>query len=64
MPWQTPKDLNLYHVVGKKKMKFIDAKYQTKVKYWTQKNCLQDSTRKMTFYNKPMQLLFSHLSHV
>jgi hypothetical protein len=38
----TLQDLNLYHVVEKKKMKSIDAIYQVEVGYWAQKNFLQD----------------------
>jgi hypothetical protein len=39
---KTPKNLNLYPKVGKKEMKFIDAKYQVEVEYWVGKNGLQD----------------------
>jgi hypothetical protein len=42
MACQIPKDLNLYVAIGKKKMKFIDVVYQTKVKYWAQRNFLHD----------------------
>jgi hypothetical protein len=31
----------LYPEVGKKKMKFIDAKYQVQMGYWAKKNGLQ-----------------------
>ncbi len=37
----TLKNLNLYPEVGKKKMKFIDAKYQVQMGYWAKKNGLQ-----------------------
>jgi hypothetical protein len=39
---RTPKDLDLYPKVGKKKMKFINAKYQVHVGCWVRKNSLQD----------------------
>lgn len=42
MPCQTPKDLDLYLEVGKKEMKFINAKYPIQVGYWARKNGLQD----------------------
>jgi hypothetical protein len=42
MACQTPKDLNLYPIIGKKEMKSIDAKYQAEVGYWAHKNFLHD----------------------
>jgi hypothetical protein len=39
---RTPKDLNLYPKFGKKKMKFVDAKYQVHVGCWARKTGSQD----------------------
>jgi hypothetical protein len=41
MAYQTPHDLNLYHVVGNKEMKSIDVEYQVQVGYWATRNHLQ-----------------------
>jgi hypothetical protein len=42
MAYQTPQDLDLYLVVGKKEMKFIDVEYQVQVGCWATKNHLRD----------------------
>jgi hypothetical protein len=42
MACQTPEDLDLYLVVGKKEMKSIDAEYQVQVGYWATRNHLRD----------------------
>jgi hypothetical protein len=42
MACQTPQDLDLYLVFGKKEMKSINAEYQEQVGYWATRNHLQD----------------------
>jgi hypothetical protein len=42
MACETPHDLDLYPIVGKKEMKFIDVEYQIQVGYWVVRNHLRD----------------------